>query len=92
MYQRLATALRVFQSNKEPYGDVDYADPGFQKDKKKRYPLDTKKHIEAAWTYIHKAKNREPYTAEQLTHIENKIIAAWKAKINPDGPPSAASE
>ncbi|HXH95544.1 MAG TPA: phage protease, partial [Thermoanaerobaculia bacterium] len=28
-----------------PYGDVEYADPGYQKDGQKRYPLDTETHI-----------------------------------------------
>ena len=72
-----------------PYGDVEYADPGYQDDKKKRYPVDTEAHIRAAWNYIHKPKNRKPYTADQLDKIEARIIAAWKSKIDKDGPPAA---
>jgi HK97 family phage prohead protease len=62
----------------KPYGDVPYADPGYQKDKKKRYPIDTKKHVQAAWSYINKAKNAAAYTASQLSAIKAKIKAAAK--------------
>jgi hypothetical protein len=74
---------------KKPYGDVEYADPGYQEDGKKRYPLDTEKRIRAAWSYINKKKNQEPYTAQQVRKIKNRIIRAWKDKIDPKGPPSA---
>jgi HK97 family phage prohead protease len=60
----------------KPYGNVDYADPGYQSDKKKRYPLDTKKHAKAAWAYISKAKNAGAYTASQLASVKSKIKAA----------------
>jgi uncharacterized Zn finger protein (UPF0148 family) len=63
---------------KAPYGDVTYADPGYQKDKKKRYPLDTKAHARAAWSYINKAKNAAKYTDAQLSRIKSKIKAACK--------------
>jgi hypothetical protein len=71
------------------YGDVDYADPGYQEDGKPRYPIDTEKHIRAAWNYINKQHNQSMYTAGQVAQIKAKIIAAWKKKIDPDGPPSA---
>lgn len=74
---------------KLPYGDVTYADPGYQADKKKRYPLDSEKHIRAAWNYINKPKNAGKYSSEHLSSIKAKIVAAWKAKIDKDGPPSA---
>jgi hypothetical protein len=74
----------------KPYGDVEYADPGYQDDKKKRYPIDTEKHIRAAWSYIGKPKNAGKYSADELKRIKDKIIAAWKDKIDPEGPPSAA--
>ena len=75
--------------DKKPYGDVEYADPGYQKDKRKRYPLDTEDHIRAAWSYINMPKNQEPYTSEQVASIKAKIVAAWKKKIDSAGPPSA---
>jgi HK97 family phage prohead protease len=64
------------RASKEPYGDVDYADPGYQKDGKKRYPLDSEEHVRAAWDYIHVAANQEPYTADQVSNIMGRIRAA----------------
>lgn len=63
---------------KEPYGDVTYADPGYQSDGKKRYPLDTVEHCKAAWSYINQADNAAEYTPEQLSEIKDKIKAALK--------------
>jgi hypothetical protein len=63
---------------KEPYGNVAYADPGYQPDKKKRYPLDTETHIRAAWSYINKAKNAAKYTSSQLASIKGKIRSAMR--------------
>lgn len=60
----------------KPYGDVTYADPGYQTDGKKRYPLDSEEHCRAAWSYINQAKNASKYTAEQLAKIKAKIRAA----------------
>lgn len=63
---------------KEPYGDVNYADPGYQADKKKRYPLDTAEHAKAAWSYINQADNASEYSADQLAEIKGKIKSALK--------------
>lgn len=61
----------------------DYADPGWQKDGKKRYPLDTASHVKAAWSYINVKANQEPYTANQVARIKSKIKkAAGKFDIN----------
>jgi phage head maturation protease len=62
----------------KPYGDVTYADPGYQKDGKKRYPIDTAEHVRAAWSYINQADNAAQYTAEQLAAIKGRIRAAAK--------------
>ena len=70
--------LTKASDSKQPYGDVKYADPGYQKDGKKRYPLDTETHIRAAWSYINVPANGEAYTAEQLTSIKAKIKTAMK--------------
>ncbi len=56
----------------------NYADPGYQKDKKKRYPLSTKEHVRAALAYINMPRNSSKYTSEQLAHIKGKIRAAAK--------------
>ncbi len=76
-------------ADKLPYGDVEYADPGLQEDKKKRYPLDTEAHIRAAWSYIGMDKNASKYEADQVKTIKGKIVAAWKDKIDKEGPPAA---
>jgi len=55
-----------------------YADPGYQGDKAKRYPLDTKARAKAAWSYINQAKNARNYTAAQLKRIKGRIRAALK--------------
>jgi HK97 family phage prohead protease len=73
----------------KPYGDVRYADPGYQDDGKKRYPVDTEARIRAAWSYINMPRNQEPYTSDQVAKIKARIVAAWKDKIDSAGPPSA---
>lgn len=60
----------------EPYGDVDYADPGYQADGKKRYPIDTAEHVHAAWAYINREHNAAQYTPEQLARVKARIKAA----------------
>src|SRR6478736_5127854 len=59
------------------YGDVTFAD-----EKNKKYPLDSESHIRSAWSYVNQEKNASKYSAADLTTIKNKIIAAWKAKID----------
>lgn len=71
------------------YGDVKYADPGYQDDEKPRYPIDTEQHIRAAWNYISKDKNSALYSAEDLKRVKNRVVTAWKDKIDEAGPPSA---
>ena len=71
------TAMDEFTADK-PYGDVTYADPGYQEDGKARYPLDTEKHVRAAWTYINQEKNAEFYSAKQLMAIRKKIMMAMR--------------
>jgi hypothetical protein len=83
------SGLIIFKADKEPYGNVTYADPGYQSDGKKRYPLDTEKHIRAAWSYIGQEKNADKYSSSQVASIKRKIVAAWKRVIDSAGPPSA---
>jgi hypothetical protein len=66
------------------YGAVEFADP-----KNKKYPLDTPAHIRAAWSYFAMPKNRRFYTPAERAAIERRIIAAWKRRIDPAGPPAA---
>lgn len=68
------------------YGNVAFAD-----EKNKKYPIDTVEHIRAAWNYINKENNAGQYDAG-VTIIKKKIIAAWKDKIDPKGPPGAGGK
>jgi len=63
--------------------EASYSDPGYQADKKPRYPLKKdgawdKKRIKAAWGYIHHEDNAAKYTADQLARIKGRIRAAAK--------------
>lgn len=73
-------------NGKLPYGtdsQAHYADPGYQKDKKKRYPLSSPGKIRSAWSYINVADNASKYTPAQLARIKSKIkSAAKKANID----------
>ena len=69
---------------KKEYGDVKYAD-----EKNKKYPIDTEAHIRAAYNYISQAKNAAKYSTSEVAAIKRKIVSAWKAKIDKEGPPSA---
>ena len=69
------------EANRAPYGpksQVSYADPGYQKDHKARYPIDSKSHAVAAWSYIHQARNARLYTGPQLKRIKGRIAKALK--------------
>ncbi|ELP67670.1 hypothetical protein STRTUCAR8_08554 [Streptomyces turgidiscabies Car8] len=59
-------------------GDGPYADPGYQADKKKRYPIDTKARAKSAWSYVNQADNARAYTAAQLKRIKQRITKALK--------------
>ncbi len=72
------TGLFSADSAKKPYGDVEYADPGFQEDGKKRYPIDTEEHVRSAWSYINKESNASEYSSAELSKIKSKIKAAAK--------------
>lgn len=83
------------RDGKTPYGNVTYADPGYQKDGKKRYPIDTKAHAKAALAYINKPGNASKYSSKQLATIKSKIKAACKkfgVKVSDDQKNAAAIE
>ena len=67
---------------------IDYADPGYQPDGKRRYPLDSERHIRAAWAFIHQPHNAARYTSAEVEAIKARIVAAWRSRISPDGPPA----
>lgn len=75
------TMVDAARDAKEPYGpasEAHYADPGYQADGKKRYPLDSEAHCKAAWSYINMEKNAAQYTPAQLSSIKGRIKAAGK--------------
>jgi hypothetical protein len=57
----------------KPYGDVAYADP-----KNGKYPIDTKAHAKAAWSYINMPKNaaQYPLNGVTLSSVKARIKAA----------------
>lgn len=69
------------------YGSVEFAD-----DVNNKYPIDTEEHIRAAWSYIHMRRDSKKYSKKDLKIIEDRIIKAWKEKINPEGPPEAGKK
>lgn len=75
------------KEGEDKYGDVEFADP-----KNKKYPIDTEAHIRAAWNYINKPTNAGKYSAKDAASIKRRIVAAWKKKIDKDGPPSASKD
>ena len=57
-----------------------FADPGYQPDKRKRYQLDTVRHIETAWSFMQWSNHYLKYTPYQRRLIKARIRAAAKAK------------
>jgi len=76
LFERELSKRRV--ANNSPYGDVVYADPGFQQDKKKRYPVDTPEHARSAAMFIMQGDNAKAYSLTQLAHIKMAIRTACK--------------
>lgn len=62
------------------YGDVEFADPV-----NNTYPIDTPKHIPAAWSYINHKDNAAKYDADEVETIKGRIKnAARKHDIDID--------
>jgi hypothetical protein len=55
------------------YGDVQFADPT-----NKKYPIDSPKHIRAAWSYINHKDNASKYDKDEVETIKNRIKRAAK--------------
>lgn len=71
--------MATLAASKTPYGaKVTYADPGYQEDGVKRYPLDSQAHCVAAWRYINMERNASKYDPEQLATIKDRIRQALK--------------
>ena len=70
---RAMAALSSARADDKPYGDVPYADP-----KNGKYPINTKEHVKAAWSYINMPKNQKDYTSAELIEIKSRIREAAK--------------
>ena len=62
------------KEGKHEYGNVTFAD-----ETNKKYPIDTPKHIRAAWSYINHKDNAAKYDADEVKVIKNRIKKAAKA-------------
>lgn len=56
----------------------NYADPGWQEDGKKRYPLDDPDHVRSAAKFFGEESNAAKYSPEHRAEIHSKIAAAEK--------------
>ena len=61
------------KEGKRKYGNVTFADPT-----NKKYPVDSPKHIRAAWSYINHKDNAARYSAEDVKSIKQRIKKAAK--------------
>lgn len=61
------------EQGKREYGSVEFADPV-----NKKYPIDTEKHIRAAWSYINHKDNAAKYDKDEVETIKKRIIQAAK--------------
>lgn len=61
------------EQGKREYGSVEFADPV-----NKKYPIDTEKHIRAAWSYINHKDNAAKYDQDEVETIKQRIIQAAK--------------
>lgn len=69
---------RLASDPSEAYGDVEYADPGYNGSK--AYPLDTDEHCKTAWRFINMDDHAAKYTPSQLAKIKAAIRAACAKK------------
>lgn len=61
------------ERGKKEYGAVEFADPVNHK-----YPIDTEKHIRAAWSYINHKDNAAKYDSDEVKTIKGRIMKAAK--------------
>ncbi|WP_345191700.1 DUF6582 domain-containing protein [Streptomyces lavendulae] len=59
-------------------GTGSFADPGYQADKAKRFPLDTKAQAKAAWASVHESDTARDYTSAQLKRVRQRIVKSLK--------------
>ena len=59
------------ESGIKEYGDVAFADAVNRK-----YPIDSPKHVRAAWSYINHQDNAAKYSADEVEAIKTRIRRA----------------
>jgi hypothetical protein len=61
------------ERGEKEYGDVQFADSVNNK-----YPIDTPKHIRAAWSYINREDNAAKYSNDEVELMKSRIKRAAK--------------
>lgn len=61
------------ERGEKEYGDVKFADPVNNK-----YPIDSEKHVRAAWSYINHKDNASKYDKDEVKLIKKRIKDAAK--------------
>lgn len=56
-----------------PESKKEYADP-----KNYKYPIDTEKHVRAAWSYINMPRNQSGYSSGEVAAIKGRIKSKFK--------------
>jgi hypothetical protein len=62
------------KEGKREYGDVTFAD-----ETNKKYPIDSPKHIRAAWSYINHKDNAAKHDKDEVQLIKSRIKKAAKS-------------
>lgn len=81
-FGRLDEASRI-----TPYGDVEYADAGFQSDGVKRFPIDTEPHARLTLQYLQDSANAGAYTKNQLSQmvqVTEAALAKFGVSVQPN--------
>lgn len=68
---------RLDEADKQaPFGDVEYADPGFLEGGVKRYPLDTESHVQAVAALLDREDVAGRYSSDELKQMRQRTNAA----------------
>ena len=59
-----------------PFGDVEYADPGFLEDQVKRFPLDTEVHVQMAQEFLGREDVAGRYSSDELKQMRQRTQSA----------------
>jgi hypothetical protein len=66
------------KDTKPKYGEHKYGDVKFADTTNNKYPIDTEKHVRAAWSYINHKDNAAKYEAKEVKTIKGRIKRAAK--------------